>query len=197
MSGVEGVSKDTAAKLVEVLRLLQKNPEALKTAQKMMKKHEEKESKTVRTTAKNFRHVMIHTQCEHCGFVSHRMVTLGKADSISYTSKEDRNIYIVRFADCKDLINVSAISRTCNNCANFIEQMDLDELRIRYWNILNNNPADMEHPPKGPKRDKAVWFDEDSIIQENESVPELTQEIVEYEDENGDEEEKEELQDAS
>ena len=189
MSGVEGVSKDTAAKLLEVLQLFQKNPDAFKTAQKMMKKHEEKESKTVRTSAKNFRHVMIHTTCEHCGFISHRMVELGKADSISYIGKEDRNIYIVRFADCKELINVHAVTSTCNNCANFIEQMDIDELRIRYWNILNRTPADMKHPPvhdvplaKQIARTLDLKYGnmeyQDSIIQENEEIPELKKEVI-------------------
>lgn len=182
MSGADGaISKDTALKLLQVLELLRGNPSALKSAQDMMKKHEEKERKTVHKTAKNYRYVMIHTTCEHCGFVSHRMITLTKADSISYTNKEDKQVYIVRFQDCKELINVHATCRTCNNCANFIEKMDIEELRIRYWNILNNVPLDMKHPPEhGNPPSKVVWFDEDSIIQENEEVKELKQEVVDY-----------------
>lgn len=172
------------------LQGLIKDPTILKKAQGLLTKKEETEQRTVTKTAKNFRHVMIHTTCEHCGFMSHRLVELGKKDSISFTSKIDKQVHIVHYVDCKELINVQATSRTCNACGEFINKMDIDELKIRYWNAINNNPADMKHPPLPPykkKLDELMLIEkEDSIIQENEVVVGLAEEVVEvenYEDE--------------
>ena len=162
-----------------LLDIISGDKTAWNKALKMMKALDDVKSKTVMTTSKNYRHVMIHTTCEHCGFVSHRLIELGKKDSISYRNKETGQINIVKFQDCSTMINVHALTRSCNNCANFINNMDVEELKIRYWNLLNTNPADMKHPPVKPDN-KTVWFDEDAIIQENEEVKELKEEVVDY-----------------
>lgn len=166
MSGLGDES--TIARMGELLNLLKANPELMKTAQKMVVKSEEEKRKTVRTSAKNYRYVMLHTKCEHCGFLSHRMVRLTKVESISYRGKDNEN-HIVRFSDCKELLNVNSFTQTCNNCAEFINKMDVEELKIRYWNAINRTPFDMKHPPEHPKKLADVIDIEDSIIQEGET----------------------------
>ena len=95
-----------------LLGIISGDKELWKKAQKMMQKVDDEKSKTVRTTAKSYRHVMIHTKCEHCGFTSHRLVELGKKDSISYRNRETNQINIVRFQDCETLLNVQSLTNS-------------------------------------------------------------------------------------
>lgn len=154
-----------------------KNPEAIKAANELFAKVHKEKVNTTRTKAIRYRIVHIHTTCEHCGFMSHRLVNLGKKDSISYKAKNGE-VHIVKFSDINTMMDVQAVTRCCNNCANFINNMDVEELKIRYWNLLNHSPADMKHPPIKPPAKKTadiISLDEvdeieDTIIQENEEV---------------------------
>lgn len=189
--GAEG-EKPTPEAMQLLMDILAGNPGAIKKAMKLMDVKEETERKTVKVAMKNYRFVLIHTQCEHCGFVSHRRVQLTKAESITYTSKYDRQVYIVRFTDCKDLLHVEATTRSCNACAEFINSMDVEELKIRYWNLLNNNPLDMKHPPKQnaahiKSLSEALAKKYDSVDDPIDSDPEpidledsIEQEVIEY-----------------
>ena len=174
------VDQKTAETLVKLLELLSK-PGVAKAAQKIMEK-EKKEGQKIKHTVKRYKTVILNTTCDHCGFTFRRLIKLEtKGDSFSYI--RNGQAFIVHYKDVLDMMMIYATARKCDNCARFIATLSREELESRYLNILNREEATAKHPPKKPAEKRTELFVdlEDGIIQENETVPELNKEVVEYE----------------
>lgn len=173
----------TAERLSTLLELL-KNPSVLKQAQNIMEK-EKKESQKVKHTVKRYKTVILNTSCTHCGFTFRRLIKLEtKGDSFVYTMHGQ--VHVVYYKDVLDMMMIYATARKCDNCARFIATLSREELERRYLNILNREEATAKPPERPKKKEKSteLFVDlEDGIIQENQAVPELTEEVLDIEEE--------------
>lgn len=183
---MEALSMDskTAERLTTLLDLL-RNPDVMKKAQDMMEK-EKKESQKVKHTVKRYKTVILNTSCTHCGFTFRRLIKLEtKGDSFVYNMYGQ--VHVVYYKDVLDMMMVYATTRKCENCGKFIATLSREELERRYLNILNREEVTAKHPPGKPVQKEKItelFMDlEDGIIQENQAVPEFTQEVVEIESE--------------
>ena len=182
---MEALSMDskTAERLSTLLDLL-RDPEVMKKAQSMMEK-DRKESQKVKHAVKRYKTVILNTSCTHCGFTFRRLIKLEtKGDSFVYNMHGQ--VHVVHYKDVLDMMMVYATTRKCENCGKFIATLSREELERRYLNILNREEATAKHPPERPRTEKEksteLFMDlEDGIIQENQAVPEFTQEVVEIE----------------
>lgn len=177
------VDEKTAERLTTLLELL-RNPELMKKAQTIMEK-DRKESQKVKHTVKRYKTVILNTVCLHCGFTYRRIVRLEtKGDSFVYTMHGQ--VHVVHYRDVLDMMVIHATAKRCDKCARFVSSLSREELERRYMNLLNREDVNAKHPPERPaqKEEKSteLFMDlEDGIIQENQVVPELTEEVVDIE----------------
>jgi hypothetical protein len=127
-------NKTSARILLEAL--LNKDMSAVKDAYKMMQKHDDAKSKTIKAQCKQYRHCTVITTCKHCGVSTERIVTLEtKTESFNYIGS-DGKVFIITYHTLDAPYTYHGITEYCGSCREYINNIDRDELEEMYMQLL-------------------------------------------------------------